>query len=182
MARSYYPAFLDLEGQRVLVVGGGVVAESKAKALAKCGAKVTVVAPEIGRRLKRTAADCKRRPFEENDLEGVHLAVIATDDESLNIRAAAACRRRNVLHNVVDRPGLCAFICPSVARRGRLTLAVSTGGASPALARTLRQRLEKFLTPADAQLAAKLARMRPRLLKLPLTQRRRALAGMLEAG
>jgi len=181
MRAPHFPVFLDLRGRRVLVVGGGTVAERKARALAQCGAKVTVVAPEMTRGIKRIAERFVPRAFAESDLEGIWLVIVATDDEQLNTRIAVACQRRGILVNVADRPKLCSFIMPSIARRGLLTLAVSTGGASPALAQAVRRRLQRSLTERDAKAARRLARLRPRLLALPPSERRREIARLLEA-
>lgn len=180
MRTPHFPVFLDLRGRRVLVVGGGLVAERKVRGLAKCGARVKVVAPEARPSLTQIAERVVLRPFAITDLEGMWLVVVATDDEALNRRVATACRRRRVMVNTVDRPALCDFIMPSIARRGRLTLAVSTGGASPALARALRRRLQRSLTAKDVAVASTLARLRPRLLNLPISKRRRAIADLME--
>lgn len=175
MAYRHYPAFLDLRGRRALVVGGGAIAAHKARALARCGAEVVVVAPRLSRGARAWAEVSIRREFLPRDLEGAHLVVSAADDEAVNRRVAFLCRRRGIWANIVDRPALCGFIAPAVFRRGALCLAVSTGGASPALAKRLRRRLESFITPEDARLARRLARRRPGLLRMDLRARRRAL-------
>lgn len=171
-----YPAFLRLDGKRVLLVGGGAAAARKARALARCGARVTLVAPRVAAAARRAAERVVERGFRARDLAGVALAVCATDDEALNARVSRLCRRRGIWANVVDRPALCDFIVPAVVRRGPLSIAVSTGGASPFMARRLRRRLQSVLTPADAKLTAELGSMRPRLLEISLPLRRRLLA------
>jgi len=134
---------LDLAGRRALVVGGGEVALRKARTLADAGAAVRVVSPQFlpdfakDPRLERVA-----EPYAARHMSGMFLAVAATDDEAVNARVAADARQAGVLVNVVDRPELCDFIVPAVVERGRLRIAISTGGASPALARRLRERLE----------------------------------------
>lgn len=160
----YFPAFLDLSGKRVLVIGEGPGARRKARALRLCRARVELVAP----------AD-----FRGRDLDGASLVVCVARDEALAARVALLCRRRRILLNVVDRPALCGFITPAVLRRGRITVAVSTGGASPGLASALRRRLESFVTARDARLCARLARLRPSLLRLPMARRRRVLEELL---
>ena len=148
----YFPAFLDLRGRRCLVVGGGEVGTHKARALAECGARVTVVSPtatpalaalaEAGRLVHRA------RAFVARDLRGSALVVAATGLGAVDGAVAALARRRRVLVNVADRPLECDFIVPSVLRRGPLQIAVSTGGRSPALAREIRRELEA-LFPQD---------------------------------
>ena len=177
-----YPAFLRLDGKRVLLIGGGAVAGRKAQALARCGARVKVVAPRVGPAARRAAESVVERRFRARDLDGAALAVCATDDEVLNERVSALCRRRGIWANIVDRPRLCDFIVPAVVRRGPLSIAVSTGGASPFMARRLRRRLQNFLTPEDARLTAALKKMRPRLLEMSMPRRRRLLAGISAAG
>lgn len=180
MRPPHFPAFLDLAGKRVLVAGGGPVAARKARELARCGARVVLVAPRVCAQARRWAWRVARREFRPADVRGAALVVSAVDDASVSARVARACRRRGVWSNAADRPRLCDFISPAVLRRGRITVAVSTGGASPALARVLRRRLEPALTAADSRLAAKLARLRPRLLELPMAERRRLIARLLE--
>lgn len=118
----------------------------KAAALLSCGAKVTVVSPELSAGLDKLARRRKVRwlkhRFRPADLAGAELAIATTDDEAVNRSAAREARRRRVWINVVDKPALCSFILPSVVRRGKLVLAISTGGASPALAKWIRKDLE----------------------------------------
>lgn len=179
---EHYPAFLRLEGKRVLLIGGGKVAARKARALARCGARVKVVAPRVCPAAWEPAARVVERRFRARDLDGAALAVCATGDERLNARVSRLCRRRGIWANVVDRPRLCDFFVPAVVRRGRISIAVSTGGASPFLARRLRRRLQYLLTPEDARLAAALGKLRPRLLEMSIARRRRVLAGAAAAG
>jgi len=181
-AASPYPAFLRLEGKTVVLVGGGRIAARKARDLARCGALVKIVAPRVCPEAWERAARVVERRFRAGDLDGASLAVCATDDEGLNARVSALCRRRGIWANVVDRPPLCDFFAPAVVRRGRVAIAVSTGGASPFLARRLRKRLRDFLTPEDARLASALARLRPRLLGLSIARRRRVLAAAAASG
>jgi len=143
---AYYPLFLELVGRPCLVIGGGQVAFRKVSALFSCGARVKVVSPELTAALKQRVRRGKirwiRRPFRSGDLNGMELAVAATDDQQVNRQAAREARRRKIWINVVDRPELCSFILPSVVRRGKLVLAVSTGGASPAVAKWIRKDLQ----------------------------------------
>jgi precorrin-2 dehydrogenase/sirohydrochlorin ferrochelatase len=178
--KTFYPAFLDLADKPVLVVGGGVVAKQKVDALIRAGARVTLVAPEALPALrKKRGLRWVKRPFRPGDVKGAHLAVAATDDEALNARVSAACRARGVWANVVDRPALCDFIVPAVTSRGPVTFAVSTGGASPALAKFLARRLEKLFGPETAAAARLLARLRPKLKRLPMAPRAAAVEQVL---
>jgi precorrin-2 dehydrogenase/sirohydrochlorin ferrochelatase len=142
---NYYPVFLDLKGRKVVVVGGGKVAERKVLVLLKTGADVTVISPSITRRLQRERVKKTLRhiprDFARNDLKGAFLAIAATDSSEINREAAV---RAPVLVNVVDVPSECNFITPSVITRGDLTIAISTGGTSPALAKTVRKELERI--------------------------------------
>ena len=135
---AFYPAFLDLSHKDCLVIGGGVLALHKTRAFVELGARVTVVAPRVKPDFARLrGVRVVRRGFRPGDLAGQPwLVVAATDDEALHARVAALCRQRRIWVNVVDRPPLCDFIVPSVTRRGPVTFAVSTGGASPAVAIT----------------------------------------------
>jgi precorrin-2 dehydrogenase len=147
----YYPALLDLNHRLVLLVGGGQVAARKIASLLEVGARVRLVAPELSAETRAQAGhqdvELLERRFQPADLEGAALVICATGDEALNRSVAAEAEARGLFVNVVDVPPLCSFIVPAVVRRGDLTLAVSTGGASPAAARRLRQRLEGEFGP-----------------------------------
>ncbi len=159
----YFPVSLKVGGERCVVVGGGPVALRKARALLRAGARVTAVSPEFAPRFPRVRR-LKRR-FRAGDLRGAALAIAASDDPGANRAVHAACRRRGIPVNVVDVPELCTFIVPSVVRRGRVTIAVSTGGLSPSLARALRVWLESFLPPALGRLARSVGARRRRILR-----------------
>jgi precorrin-2 dehydrogenase/sirohydrochlorin ferrochelatase len=142
---SYYAAFLNLQGRRVVVVGGGKVAERKILALQKVGAHITVISPEITKRIAREQlrGNLKHIPrqYRKGDAKNTFLVIAATDSEEINkqVSEEAPC-----LVNVVDTPFLCNFIVPSVVKRGFLTIAISTGGISPALSKSIRKELEKL--------------------------------------
>ena len=156
-----YPVFLDLAGVRVLLVGGGAVAYRKAGSLADAGAVITVVAPEVVAELATLAAEVLRRPYVGGEAAAYQLVITATDDVAVNARVAADARAAGVWVNSADDPVNCSFILPAVARRGLITVAVSTGGASPALAGHLRSRIaDDVLTPAVEAAAIELARQR----------------------
>jgi precorrin-2 dehydrogenase / sirohydrochlorin ferrochelatase len=140
--RPYYPAILDLAGRDTLVVGGGRVGEGKIAALLTAAANVKVVSLEATEQVKRWADEGRielaRRQYESSDLDGRFLVIAATSDNATNVKVFDDAEERRLLCNVVDVPHLCNFILPSIVRRGDLAIAVSTGGASPALARKIR--------------------------------------------
>jgi precorrin-2 dehydrogenase/sirohydrochlorin ferrochelatase len=141
-----YPLLACLQGQRVLVVGGGSVAARKVRGFLEHGASVRVVSPRLQPEL-RVLADAgsiewERRPYREGDLDGFLLAVGCAGKPDVDAAIAKEGRAKGTLVNIVDVPELCTFIVPSVLRRGRLQIAVSTSGAAPALARGIREKLE----------------------------------------
>jgi precorrin-2 dehydrogenase/sirohydrochlorin ferrochelatase len=156
---TYYPMMVDLTGRRCLVVGGGRVAERKIGLLLDCRADVEVVSPTTTAKIAELAS-CKairlmRRPVRPTDLTRAFLVFVATDDAGVNRKVAEEVRGAGGLVNVADAPAVCNFLVPAVVRRGDLTVAISTGGGSPALAKRLRQRLEATIGPEyDAFLAA----------------------------
>src|SRR2546425_3531681 len=159
--KAYYMACLDLEGRSCLVVGGGSVGVEKAKGLLDCGARVTAVAPEADPELLDLSVEWLRRRYRAGDLDGRFLVVAATSNRSVNRRVFADAEARSLFCNVVDTPELCSFILPAVHREGPIALAVSTGGASPALAQHLRERLAEQIQPEHADLAERLRSLRP---------------------
>jgi len=141
---TLFPIHLNLEGQRVLVVGGGQVALRKVELLLDAGARITVVSPKICPDLDSIEGlNVQRRPFEPDDINGCMIAIAATDDAKVNRMVVREARKHRVLVNVVDQPELCDFYVPASIRRHRLCVAISTGGASPSLARRLRMQLER---------------------------------------
>jgi len=142
-----YPIFLDLSGRRCVVVGGGAVAMRKARKLLQAGAEVVVVSPAVLSELESIGAEIRYRPYEAGDLEGADLAFTATDSREVNAAVAREARERGVLVNAADKPSEGDFAVPSTLRRGRLQVAVSTGGASPTLARRIRKELEASFGP-----------------------------------
>jgi precorrin-2 dehydrogenase/sirohydrochlorin ferrochelatase len=153
-----YPVFLDLHAVPVLVVGGGRIGARKAAGLASCGAHVRLVANEVSDHVETSALhEVRTRPFEDADLDGVRLVVTATGDAVVDAAISAAARARGIWTNAADQPVDCDFVLPAIARRGRVTIAVSTDGASPALARELRNMIDGILTDAIGELAETLA-------------------------
>lgn len=173
-----YPINLvGLENHLAVVVGGGSVATRKVAGLLAANARVTVISPQPSPALvaqsQAGAIRLERRPWTPSDVDDAFLVVAATDDAAVNRAIAQRVRARGGLVNVVDDPTLSTFILPAVVRRGEVTIAVSTGGASPALAAWLRRRLEASLGAEYAALSAALAALRPLLLAQPTEARRR---------
>ncbi len=143
---SYYPAFLNLSGKKCAVFGGGRVALRKVKMFLDFDAEVEVISPELCPELVQLVSsrmiNAVTRGYQPSDLRDVFIAIAATDDRNANVEIARESRGEGVLVNVVDIPELCDFIVPSYLRRGDLTIAISTTGKSPALARKIRSRLE----------------------------------------
>ena len=150
--KVFYPMFVDLEGRRCLVVGGGPVATEKVEKLLLPGAVVRLVTPELTPGLEELVAsgdvaELRRRPYEPEDLEGCFLVIAATNLDAINRMVWQDAEAMNLLCNVVDVPPLCNFIVPSIVRRGELALAISTGGASPVVAKHIRRELEEAYGP-----------------------------------
>jgi siroheme synthase-like protein len=164
---GYYPIFVELQDRRCLVIGGGREAQRKVEGLLAAGGNVTVIAPTLTEDLQRFLAEgtfaWTQREYQEGDVEGYEMVMVATDDGAVNAQVAAEGKRRRVWVNAADDPKNCDFILPAVVRRGRITIASSTGGASPALARRLREELEAYMTDDMPALADLLAEVREEL-------------------
>jgi siroheme synthase-like protein len=184
---EYYPIFVDLKNRPCLVAGGGTIALRKAEGLAICGAKVHIVSPEIVPELRalesreavaamrlRYEPDGPREPtaldhpvtfdvrkYRAGDLKGYAAVIAATNDRAVNARIYEEGRDLGVPVNVVDDPPLCGFILPSIIRRGPITIAFSTSGRSPALAKRLREYLERSIGPEYGDFAEMLGELRP---------------------
>ncbi len=175
-----FPVFLELEGRRVLVVGGGKVAAAKLGGLLEAGARVTVVAPEVGPELRREGVEVRERPFEPADLDGAWFVVAAAPAE-VNRQVAAAAEERRIFVNAVDDPASGSAYTGGVFRRGGVTVAVSTEGASPALAGLLREGLEAVI-PDDIERwvdKARALREQYRAQNVPMPNRRPLLLAAL---
>ena len=157
---GYYPVFLELNERRCVVIGGGAVAERKVAALVKAGARITVISPELTINLAAWSQQQKihaiARVYGAGDLAGYEIAFVATDDPQVNAAVYEEGKSRGVWVNAADDPKHCDFILPSVLRGGTLTVAVSTGAASPALARMVREELERYFS-RDYEIVAELA-------------------------
>jgi siroheme synthase-like protein len=154
-------ACLDLTGRSCLVVGGGRVGHEKARGLLECGARVTVVAPEIAPELLDLPVEWKQSRYAQWDLDGRWLVVAATPDRAVNRQVYEDAERFGVFCNVADDPELCSLILPAVHRVDPIAVAVSTGGASPALAQRIRRDIAAIVTPEHADLARRLRALRP---------------------
>jgi len=183
----YYPIFLDLRGRRCVVVGGGQVAERKVEALVEAAAKVTIVSPDLTpalrRLVKKRRVSYLPRRYCKGDLKGYFLAYGATDDSRTHRLMAGEAEKEDVLINVVDRPALCHFIAPAIVRRGDLILAISTSGASPALAKKLRQELEQTFGREYAEALRFLRSLRKKLMgsSFSLSERQRILTDLVRS-
>jgi siroheme synthase-like protein len=161
---EYYPVYLNLAGKRCVIVGGGTVAQGKIAALRQAGASITLISPDatpgIQRAAQRGDVEWLVRKYQPGDLEGTFIAVAATNVWHVNREIYEEADRLGVLLNVVDDPDLCTFIAPSIVKKGPVTLAISTGGASPALARKLRETLVDDANLKWADLSEVLGRAR----------------------
>lgn len=186
-AWPYFPVFLRLRGQRVLVVGGGEVAARKIRLLTRAGAAVVVLAPELcaelQQRLERSEIRRIVAAFAPPLLDGYRLVIAATDDTALNQRVSEAAAERQIPVNVVDDPLHSSFITPAIVDRSPLLIAISSFGAAPVLARRVRERIETLLPAAYGRIAAFMERWRERVKQqLPQSQRRALWEAFLEGG
>jgi siroheme synthase-like protein len=153
----FYIACLRLKGRRALVVGGGDIGLEKVEGLLACDADVKLVAPEAHESLRELASDGSitwiQREYEQHDLEGCLMAIAATDDTDVNIKVYSDAERKAMLVNVVDVPPLCNFILPAIVRTGPLAVAISTAGASPALAKRMKREISELFGEPYADLA-----------------------------
>ncbi|HEX4838598.1 MAG TPA: bifunctional precorrin-2 dehydrogenase/sirohydrochlorin ferrochelatase [Solirubrobacteraceae bacterium] len=158
LSTPFYIACLKLRGRRCAVVGGGEIGLEKVEGLLACDGEVTLIAPAAEPALARYAAEgsirWERRPYAgPSDLEGVFVAIAATDDTDVNIAVYEDAERRAMLVNVVDVPPLCNFILPAIVRNGPLAIAISTAGASPALAKRMKREIAEQFGEPYARLA-----------------------------
>jgi precorrin-2 dehydrogenase / sirohydrochlorin ferrochelatase len=158
---AFYFACLNLSERSCLVVGAGAVGLEKAEGLHLAGARVTVVAPAFVAGFDALAVERLERPYEASDLDGRFLVVAATSDNDVNRQVFADAEARSLFCNVADVPELCSFILPAVHRTGPIAVAVSTGGASPALAQHLRTDFARMIGPEHVELAYRLRELRP---------------------
>jgi len=162
---ALYPIFVECKDRPVLVIGGGHVGAEKVRGLLNAEADITVVAPQLNDELRAYRDEGRikhiERAYREDDLDaGWHFIMVATDDGAVNRDVREAGNRRKLWVNAADDPPNCDFILPAVVRKGKITLAASTSGASPALARRLREELDAYLTDDMPALADLLAEVR----------------------
>jgi len=161
---GYYAVFWEMQDRPVLLVGGGNVADEKIHKLVDAGARVTIIAPELIPEVRRYVDDGRatliERPFQPGDTEGFEVVMVATDNGAVNKQVADEARSRDIWVNAADDVANCDFILPSLAKRGQISIATSTGGSSPALARWLRERMEEFLSDDVVALGDLLAEVR----------------------
>jgi precorrin-2 dehydrogenase/sirohydrochlorin ferrochelatase len=164
----YYPIFLDMNNQKVLVVGGGTVAERKIQNLLRYGCQIYIVSPHLTPRLNQLVAEKKiyylSHEAPGKALDEAFMVIAATDDPEINSQIASQAKERGLLINAVDQPGDCNFIMPSIVQRGDLQIAISTAGKSPALAKRIRKEMEVTFGPEYASLIELLGLLRIRLL------------------
>ena len=143
---TFYPVFLNLTGRRCVIIGGGQVAAGKVSKLLESGAKIIVISPDATQGIRDYAdsgqIEYSLRKYQEGDLNGAFLVVAATNDRVVNQEIFEEAEKSGILLNAVDDMPRCSFIAPSIVEKGPITVAISTGGASPALARKLREKLE----------------------------------------
>lgn len=178
-----FPIQIKVEQQPVLIIGGGSVACRKARTLLKYGADITVISPEFHPDFDSlTPIHRVQRPYRSGDLTDACLVICATNRDDVNQSVWEEAQARHIPVNVVDQPQRCSFFIPSIEKKGDLTLAIATNGASPSLARKLRQRLAKEISPAFIQHVSLLKEIRPRVKNSELspTQRIQVLKRMAE--
>ena len=182
---DFLPIFLDIRAQPCLVIGGGEVAARKCAMLLRAGARVTMLAPALGKAFDADLAAARithrQENFHDESVAGYALVIAATNDDAVNQAVAAAARARHIPVNVVDQPALCSFIMPSIIERPPVIVAVSTGGASPVLARLLRARLETLIPAGYGRLAALAAAFRDQVkARFKPSERRRVWERILQ--
>ena len=164
---KYFPISLNVKDRRVTVIGGGHVAEQRIQELLECDARVTVISPEVTSTLESLSDAGKiavhLRAYESGDLADSWVVLTASDDPEVNAAAWHESREGKIPINVADDPSKCDFIMPALVRRGDLTIAISTGGASPALAARLRRHIASIVGPEYERLVEVLSRIRSRV-------------------
>ncbi len=181
---SLYPIFLKLESHKVLIVGGGAIAEQKVEAVLRSATDVTVIAPQISPVIQRWSEQGRLKhiahEFEPGMTQGYFLVIACTDSEDVNRAVYNEAREFGALANAVDDPGYCDFYAPAVVSRGDFQIAISTGGNSPALAQRVRKNLEQEFGPEYEPWAAWLGRMREAIRSaMPRSENRKELLHFL---
>ena len=160
----FYPIYLSLKNKRVVVIGGGDVAQRKVESLLGTGAYITIISPEVTPRLESLAEanqiQIQRRAYAHGDCNGAMLVFSATDDAHVSTAVFREATKAGALVNTADQPALCDFIMPAVVRRGDIAIAISTSGKSPGLAARLRRKIAKVVGPEYAKFAELLSQAR----------------------
>ena len=184
----YYPIYIDIEDRNVVIIGGGEVCTRKAETMMKYGARVTVVSPTFTEELEAWAREgrlaLKPKRYDVSDVGDAHIVIASTDDTTVNEQIAADCRARRIPVNVVDVTPLCEFIVPAIIEKGSIQIAISTGGKSPALARTLKEDLQRAVGPEYAEVNDVLGTLRDGAKRVLPTDvdRKRFFDGILAEG
>jgi len=184
----YYPIYIDIEDHAVLIVGGGTVCARKAETMMRYGARVTIVSPEVTEEIAAWERDgalaVHLKKYAEGDLDGASIVIASTDDQCVNARVARDCRRRRIPVNVVDVTHLCEFIVPAIIQKGSIQIAISTGGKSPALGRTLKEDVDRMIGPEYAEVNDLLGTLRKSAKSVLPTDvdRKRFFDGIIAAG
>ena len=179
-----YPIFLDLNGRRVVIIGGGSVATRKAETILGTGARLVVVAPRLDETLRKVCSGSKAELIEskysKDYIGGATLVIAATNDEALNRLIYKDCQQLEILCNGVESPGLCDFYVPAVVQRGDLQIALGTDGNCPSYAGHLRKKLENIFTEKHGEFLAQLEAIRAFIIeKLADVEERKAILGQL---
>src|SRR5215471_8306121 len=173
----FYPVYLNLKGKRVVVIGGGEVAERKIESLLETGATIVVISPEVTSRIAALAGqqrvELQRRAYALGDCIGAALVLSATDDPEISRAAYKEASALGIFINTADQPALCSFIMPAVVRRGDIGIAISTSGTSPALAARLRRKISGVIGPEYARLVELLSRARLEIRSRVATEKNR---------
>ena len=183
----YYPVFLDLKNVPCLVVGGGQVGERKIRTLQSSGSKIFLVSqdltPYLEEQVRHGRIELLSQLYQTGHLSGKFLVIVATDDPILNAKIGREARDRGLLCNVVDKPRECNFILPSLVSRGDLTIAVSTAGKSPALAKKIRQELEEEFSEIYSLYLDLLGQIRDEILsrRMPQPENQKIFQALIEA-
>lgn len=168
-----YPIFLKLENKNCLIVGGGKVAQRKIETLLDYDGTINVVSPHVENKIRLWAEQGRislsERFFRPEDLNGMFMVFIATDDIGMNAQIADLCKEKGIMVNVVDDPANCDFFVPSILRRDSLCLAISTEGKSPAFARWFRKQMENYISKEYGEFLELLGEIRPEIRELPLS-------------
>lgn len=174
---SAFPLFVDLERKKCIVVGGGEVASRKVEILLRFHAQLYIIAPEVSSSIEELGQQGKisisKKCFSPQDMEGAFLAIAATSSAEVNESVFREAQKRNIPVNVVDDPGKCTFLFPSVIQRGDLTIGISTAGTYPALTKKIRKIAEEVFTEEYSEILCLLGDFRAKVRKSPLHQRQR---------